>query len=105
MFARLGDLIVRRSKHMLTIYLVGILLAGGFGAQVFAKFDSGGYSDPNSDSAKAWEYLEETFQVKDPTVVLIVKSREGVDDPTVRERALRLEAAVRAEKSAETVIS
>ena len=90
---------------MLTIYLVGILLAGGFGAQVFAKFDSGGYSDPNSDSAKAWEYLEETFQVKDPTVVLIVKSREGVDDPTVRERALRLEAAVRAEKSAETVIS
>lgn len=90
---------------MLAIYLIGILLAGGFGAQVFAKFDSGGYSDPNSDSAKAWEYLEETFQVKDPTVVLIVKSVEGVDDPSVRERALRLEAEVRNESSAESVIS
>jgi RND superfamily putative drug exporter len=81
------------------------VIAGGIGAQVFAKFDSGGYSDPNSDSAKAWEYLEETFKVKDPTVVLIVKSKEGVDDPSVRERALRLEAELRAEKSAETVVS
>ena len=105
MFAKLGNLIVARSKSMLTIYLVAIVLAGGLGAQVFAKFDSGGYSDPNSDSAKAWEYLENTFQVKDPTVVLIVKSREGVDDPTVRERALRLEAEVRNESSAENVIS
>jgi RND superfamily putative drug exporter len=98
-------LIITRSKVMLTGYLVAILIAGGIGAQVFAKFDSGGYSDPNSDSAKAWGYLEETFKVKDPTVVLIVKSKEGVDDPSVRERALRLEAELRAEKSAETVVS
>jgi RND superfamily putative drug exporter len=98
-------LIITRSKVMLTGYLVAIVIAGGIGAQVFAKFDSGGYSDPNSDSAKAWEYLEETFKVKDPTVVLIVKSKEGVDDPSVRERALRLEAELRAEKSAETVVS
>ena len=105
MFAKLGNLIVARSKSMLIIYLVAILLAGGLGAQVFAKFDSGGYSDPNSDSAKAWEYLENTFQVKDPTVVLIVKSKEGVDDATVRDRALRLEAEVRSESSAENVIS
>jgi len=104
-FQTLSRLIITRSKVMLTGYLVAILIAGGIGAQVFAKFDSGGYSDPNSDSAKAWEYLEETFKVKDPTVVLIVKSREGVDDPSVRERALKLEAELRAEKSAETVIS
>ncbi len=105
MFQTLSRLIITRSKVMLSGYLVAILIAGGIGAQVFAKFDSGGYSDPNSDSAKAWEYLEETFKVKDPTVVLIVKSREGVDDPSVRERALKLEAELRAEKSAETVIS
>lgn len=105
MFQSLSRLIIARSKVMLTGYLVAILVAGGIGAQVFAKFDSGGYSDPNSDSAKAWEYLEETFKVKDPTVVLIVKSREGVDDASVRERALRLEAELRAEKSAESVIS
>jgi RND superfamily putative drug exporter len=105
MFQTLSRLIITRSKVMLTGYLVAIVIAGGIGAQVFAKFDSGGYSDPNSDSAKAWEYLEETFKVKDPTVVLIVKSKEGVDDPSVRERALRLEAELRAEKSAETVVS
>jgi RND superfamily putative drug exporter len=104
-FQTLSRLIITRSKVMLTGYLVAIVIAGGIGAQVFAKFDSGGYSDPNSDSAKAWEYLEETFKVKDPTVVLIVKSKEGVDDPSVRERALRLEAELRAEKSAETVVS
>lgn len=105
MFQGLSRLIITRSKVMLTGYLVAILIAGGIGAQVFAKFDSGGYSDPKSDSAKAWEYLEETFKVKDPTVVLIVKSKEGVDDPSVRERALRLEAELRAERSAENVIS
>ena len=105
MVQTLSRLIITRSKVMLTGYLVAIVIAGGIGAQVFAKFDSGGYSDPNSDSAKAWEYLEETFKVKDPTVVLIVKSKEGVDDPSVRERALRLEAELRAEKSAETVVS
>jgi len=104
-FQGLSRLIITRSKVMLTGYLVAILIAGGIGAQVFAKFDSGGYSDPKSDSAKAWEYLEETFKVKDPTVVLIVKSKEGVDDPSVRERALRLEAELRAERSAENVIS
>lgn len=105
MFESLGRLTVARSKVMLSSYLIAILIAGGIGAQVFAKFDSGGYSDPNSDSAKAWEYLEETFKVKDPTVVLIVKSETGVDDPSVRERALTLEAEVRAEPSAENVIS
>ncbi|MGA1279422.1 MAG: MMPL family transporter [Candidatus Nanopelagicaceae bacterium] len=105
MFARLGRLIVARSKMMLSAYLVAILVAGGIGAQVFAKFDSGGYSDPNSDSIKAWEYLEDTFQVKDPAVVLIVKSDTDVDDLSVRERALRLEAQLRSERSAENVIS
>jgi RND superfamily putative drug exporter len=104
-FEKLGHFIVRTKRKTLTSYILIILLAGGFGAQVFAKFDSGGYSDPASDSAKAWEYLENVFDEKDPTVVLIVKSRKGVDDPEVVASALRLEAIVRNESSAEKVLS
>jgi RND superfamily putative drug exporter len=104
-FEKLGHFIVRRKKQALATYLLAIILAGGFGAQVFSKFDSGGYSDPASDSARAWDYLENTFDVKDPTVVLIVKSKTRVDDPAVVASALKLEEEIRGEKSAEKVIS
>jgi RND superfamily putative drug exporter len=96
---------VRRKKQALITYLLAIILAGGFGAQVFSKFDSGGYSDPASDSARAWDYLQNTFDIKDPTVVLIVKSKTSVDDPAVIASALKLEEKVRGERSAEKVIS
>lgn len=105
MFETLGHFIVRRKKQALITYLLAIILAGGFGAQVFSKFDSGGYSDPASDSARAWDYLQNTFDIKDPTVVLIVKSKTSVDDPAVIASALKLEEKVRGERSAEKVIS
>ena len=56
MFAGLGRFIVRRKKSVLIVFIVGILAAGGIGSLSFSKLDSGGYSDLNSDSAKAYEY-------------------------------------------------
>jgi RND superfamily putative drug exporter len=82
------------------------VLAGGIGSQVFSRFDSGGYSDPNSDSAKVWEYLDETFNVKDPAIVLVVDGKDkSVDDPEVVASAQKIESQVRSESSAENVIS
>ncbi|NCU89948.1 MAG: MMPL family transporter [Actinobacteria bacterium] len=56
MFERLGHLIAKRKRAVLSLFLLATILAGGIGSQVFSRFDSGGYSDPNSDSAKVWEY-------------------------------------------------
>ena len=80
MFEKLGNLITRRSKAVFLLSIILVLTFGTLGTQVFARFDSGGYSDPNSDSAKVFEYLDETFGVKEPAVVLTLESKTSVDD-------------------------
>ena len=106
MFERLGHLIARKKKAVLALFLLATVLAGGIGSQVFARFDSGGYSDPKSDSAQVWDYLDETFKVKDPSVVFVVDAKnKSVDDPAVTAIAQELESQLRAEPSAESVLS
>ena len=106
MFESLGHLIARRKKSVLSIFILATIVAGAVGSQVFNRFDSGGYSDPNSDSSKVWEYLDDTFKVKDPAIVLVVDAKNtSVDDPTVVASAQKLESEVRREASAESVLS
>jgi len=52
MFEKIGHLIAKRKKSVLTLFLLSTILAGAIGSQVFSRFDTGGYIDPNSDSAK-----------------------------------------------------
>ena len=106
MFESLGHVIARHKKSVLSIFLLTTILAGAIGSQVFSRFDSGGYSDPGSDSVKVWEYLEDTFKVKDPAVVLVVDAKDkSVDDPAVVAQAQQIESEVRNESSVESVIS
>jgi RND superfamily putative drug exporter len=106
MFEKLGHLIARRAKAVLALSLIFIAISGTIGTQVFSRFDSGGYSDPSSDSAKVFEYLEDEFKIKDPAVVITAQTPSGtVDDSAVVESAARLEAKLRSEDSAENVIS
>ena len=106
MFAKLGHLIARRSKAVLLLSIIGTIFAGTIGTQVFSRFDTGGYSDPNSDSAKVWEYLEDNFGVTDPFVVMTITTPTGsVDDSEVEAKARALESQVRAEPSADRVLS
>ena len=105
MFEKLGNLITRRSKAVFLLSIILVLTFGTLGTQVFSRFDSGGYSDPNSDSAKVFEYLDETFGVKDPAVVLTLESKTSVDDEATIAAATALEAKLRGEASAESVIS
>ena len=106
MFESLGHVIARHKKFVLSIFLISTILAGAIGSQVFNRLDSGGYSDPGSDSVKVWEYLEDTFKVKDPAVVLVVDGKEkSVDDPAVVAQAQQIESEVRKESSVESVIS
>lgn len=106
MFESLGHVIARHKKAVLSIFILATIFAGVIGSQVFSRFDSGGYSDPKSDSAKVWEYLDETFKVKDPAIVLVVDAKnKSVDDPAVIAAAQKLESQVRQEPSAESVLS
>ena len=89
---RLGSFIVRHRKSVLITYIVAILIAGGIGSLSFSRLDSGGYSDLNSESAKAANYITDTFKVQDPVAILVVDSgSRSVDDPTVVAEAASLE--------------
>ena len=81
MFERLGRAIVQRRARVLVIFLVTFIGAGAIGSLAFGRLDSGGYTNPNSESAKAYKYLQENFNIEDPSVVLVVDSgSRSVDD-------------------------
>ena len=95
MFERLGYFIVKRSKRVLILFTLGILLAGGIGSLAFGKLDSGGYSDLNSESAKAATYLSEKFKVEEPVVILIIDSgNKPVEDLAISQQAMAVEKEV-----------
>ena len=98
MFEKLGHGLVRRKKSVFVIYLIAILMAGAIGSGVFSRLDSGGYNDPNSDSAKAYKYLQDVFKIEDPSVVLVVESKNGATDPAVFTAVAQLESKIQQEK-------
>ena len=96
MFNALARLILRRRKRTLVLFILIVLAAGGVGSLAFSKLDSGGYSDPNSQSARAYTYLTTHFHVKDPSVVLLVDSgMRDISDPSVAASEARLEAEIK----------
>jgi len=95
MFERLGHFIVRRSKAVLIIFTLTILVAGGVGSLAFGKLDSGGYSDLSSESSQAATYLTEKFGVVEPVAVLVVDTgNKTVDDPEITQAAIALEKKI-----------
>jgi RND superfamily putative drug exporter len=93
MFERLGHLLVRRRKASLALFIIGVILSGVFGSLIFSRLDSGGYSNPNSDSYKVYEYLRDDLKIKDPAVVVVVDAgKREITDPSVAQEAQSLEA-------------
>ncbi|NCA25773.1 MAG: multidrug RND transporter, partial [Actinobacteria bacterium] len=105
MFDKFGSVIVRRKKLIFPLFIIAILIAGALGSSVFGKLDSGGYSDPKSDSAKVFEYLTDVFKVKDPAVVLVVETKNGVTSPESTASAIKLEGQIKTEPGVESTLS
>ncbi|MCX6440543.1 MAG: MMPL family transporter, partial [Actinobacteria bacterium] len=98
MFENLGKFIVRHSKVVLLAFVVATLVAGAVGSLVFGKLDSGGYSDKNSESAQATEYIIKKFKVQEPIVTLVVDSTTSVDNAQVALKAAALEKEIQTVK-------
>ncbi|MEN9380930.1 MAG: hypothetical protein RIR99_764 [Actinomycetota bacterium] len=106
MFMRLGSFIVGHRKSVLITYIIAILIAGGIGSLSFNRLDSGGYSDLNSESAKAANYITDTFKVQDPVAILVIDAgSRSVDDPTVAQEASLLEIEVATTKGIKRTLS
>ena len=92
MFERLGHVLVKYRKVAVALFVIGILLAGAIGSLIFSRLDSGGYSNPKSDSYKVYEYLRDELKVQDPAVAVVVDAgNTDITDPVVAQKALALE--------------
>jgi putative drug exporter of the RND superfamily len=70
-----------------------VLTAGTVGTMVFSRLDSGGYSNPNSDSYQVYNYLNKNLKIADPNVVVVVDSgNTAITDPAIAAKAQELEA-------------
>ena len=106
MFESLGHVLVKHRKSAVILFVVGILVAGGFGSLIFNRLDSGGYSNPNSDSYKVYEYLRDVLKVQDPSVAVVLDAGDqSVDDPTVASGALALEKKMSQEEGVTKTLS
>jgi RND superfamily putative drug exporter len=105
MFEKLGHLVVRRRKAVMALFIIFLIGFGAMAGLAIPRLSGGGYSNPNSDSAKASTYLTNTFHVKDPAVVIEVKSTGLITDPAVAASATELEKSISAEKGVSKTLS
>ncbi len=106
MFENLGRVLVNYRKAAVALFVIGILLAGAVGSLIFSRLDSGGYSDPNSDSYKVYEYLRDDLKVEDPAVVVVIDAGDrDVTDPAVAQRAIALEKKMAQEEGVTKTLS
>ena len=105
MFEKLGRTLFRRRKAVLAGFIVATIAAGVIGSLVFSRLEGGGYSDPNSDSYKAVNYLTDTFKVKDPAIIFIIDAGKSVADPAVAAEVAPIEAELRNRPGVETTLS
>ncbi|MEI7541383.1 MAG: MMPL family transporter [Actinomycetes bacterium] len=106
MFEKLGKFIVKRSKIVLLVFILVTLAAGAIGSQAFGRLDSGGYSDTNSESAKAAKYVIDVFGAEEPIAVMVVDSaNSSIDDPEVAATASEVEKKIQNYKGVSKVVS
>ena len=105
MFEKLGSVIVRRKKFIFALFVATIITSGGIGSAVFGKLESGGYSDLKSDSAKAFEYLTDVFKIKEPVIVLVVETKDGLTKPESVATATKLEQEIKSIAGVESTLS
>ena len=106
MFENLGRVLVNYRKAATALFIIGILVAGAVGSLIFSRLDSGGYSDPNSDSYKVYEYLRDDLKVEDPAVVVVIDAgNRDVTEPAVAQQALALEKLMAQEEGVTRTLS
>src|SRR5918997_5822454 len=79
-FSRLGSFAVRRRRLVLALTAAFFVAAAVLGAGVFDKLSTGGFQDPDAESTRAAELLDDRYGQGDPNLVLLVAPDGGVVD-------------------------
>ncbi|MET0999100.1 MAG: MMPL family transporter [Marmoricola sp.] len=82
MLQRWSEVLVRRSRLVLTLGLLVTVFAGVFGIGVFGSLSQGGFDDPGSEAARELAQEQEAFGNKAVDVIAIYRSADlTVGDP------------------------
>lgn len=82
-FHRLGLVVVRRAKLVLTVATIAIAVCAVLGVGVFGRLLGGGFDDPRSASSQATALIDQDFGGQ-PDLIFLVHAHSGtVDSPPV----------------------
>jgi len=83
MLTHLGWFTVRRRRLVLAVSALFVFVAAAIGTGAFGVLEDGGFEDPDAESTRAADILEEQFDDGGaPSLVLLARSSTGdVDDP------------------------
>ncbi|QQC93311.1 MMPL family transporter [Streptomyces alfalfae] len=105
MFERIAELTIRRSRLVLIVAAVAVVLMGVLGAGAFGKLLGGGFDDPASEASRARVAIDERFG-GETNLVLLVRAEDGrVDAPAARRSGRALVSELKKEKGLENVVS
>src|SRR3954452_11825088 len=93
MLSSLAQLVVRRSRSVLALALIVVVISGALAAGAFSRLGTAGYDDPDSASSQAQRLVNQNFGGQ-PDLVFLVHSKNG----TVDEAAARASGAALTER-------
>ncbi|MDQ0402117.1 MMPL family transporter [Streptomyces sp. NPDC000349] len=105
MFERIAELAIRRSRLVLVITAVAVVLMGVLGAGAFGKLLPGGFDDPSSQSSKAKAVISDEFGGESNLVLLVRAPEGGVDAEAVKRQGAKLAADLKKEDTVANVVS
>jgi uncharacterized membrane protein YdfJ with MMPL/SSD domain len=106
MLAAVGGMLYRTRWFALVISLAVVLGAALYGFGVFGSLTSGGFEDPNSQSAQARALLDQQLGGSTADIVVLMRSDTlSATDPTFADAAARLLNTLQAQPSVASVTS
>ncbi|MDT0265687.1 MMPL family transporter [Streptomyces sp. DSM 44915] len=105
MFERIAELALRRTRLLLVLATLAVVLMGVVGAGAFTKLVDGGFDDPDSESSRATEVIGARFDGETNLVLLVTADDGDIDAPAATERGRALAADLRAEPTLVNVIA
>jgi RND superfamily putative drug exporter len=105
MFHTYGEFIARRSKIMLGLAGLALVVAGVLGFGAFGKLKAGGFDDPAADSSRAQRVIEAEYGGQVNLVLLVEARAATVDAPEAREAGQELASELAGESTVTNVVS
>ncbi|MGW5091068.1 MMPL family transporter [Streptomyces coelicoflavus] len=105
MFERVAELAIRRSRLVLVIAALAVAVMGFVGGGAFTKLLPGGFDDPNSQSSRAVEVIDDKFGGETNLVLLVDTPDGGVDTPAAKSGGQELVAELKGDKNLANVYS